>query len=213
MSNNGRDRPPGSGGGSPDWVRARGHNVQPGARRGGGGGYSSGGGGGGGGGGAAFATATRFGSAGATMAAPWDVKPPSGRDFQFSGVLPTATAATTPAVIPGAFSIPTDNVGVVRSVVFLVNDLLQSSRVFFSLEANNAALEGWGSLLVLPRLAGSVGVSYGPQETYPFVDENQTVRVTVNVTDAGSYQVSSTVHGWFYPKELHEQYLASIGGL
>lgn len=206
MSNNGRDRPPG--GGSPEWVRGRGHNVPPGARGrfvGAGPPHASAP-------GLAPGSSPGFG-AGISVGAPWDVKPPSGKDFQFHGVISAATSGTTPAFVPGAFTIPADNVGVVRSVTFLVNDLLQTSRVFFSVTDNAAPIEGWSNILVLPRLANSVALIYGPEETYPAVEENREVRVRVAVTDAGTYQVAASLHGWFYPLELHEAYLSAAGRL
>jgi len=145
---------------------------------------------------------------------PTDVRPPSARDFSISGTLAGATLATTPAPIPGAaFTVPVGNVGVIRSVVFLVNGLLVTSQVSFTLTFNLAPVEGWTNIPVLPRAAASVATSYGPDETALPVPENNAIGVVVTVLDGGAYQVSALLHGWFYPKEIAQAFDAAYLGM
>lgn len=197
-----RDMPPGVG--VPPHVPGLGKDTRPGARSvprapgpTGAPGYPGGGGGGG------------AGLSGLSLPPPNSVKPPGGHDFQvFSTV--TAGPAVTPVAFTGArstFLIPTANVGVIRSVVFLVNGLLTTSNVLFSVLFNGGGVEGWNGIPVLPRLASSVSSSYGPEETFIEVPENTTVSLSVTVTDGVAYQVSALLHGWFYPTELANAFI------
>jgi len=144
------------------------------------------------------------------------VKPPGGHDFQLFGTLTGAAVATTPALVApattGTFLIPSANVGIIRSVVFLVNNILTTSSVLFSILYNRGGVEGWNQVPVLPRLASSVGSAYGPDETFLEVPENTAITVEIRVTDAAAYQVSMLAHGWFYPKEIHEAFTAGYPG-
>lgn len=142
------------------------------------------------------------------------VRPPSARDFSISGTLAGAAVGTTPAAIPGAvFVVPAGNVGVIRSVVFLVNNLLMTSQVSFTLTLNAAAVEGWANIPVLPRVAASVSTSFGPEETAIPVPESNAIAVSVRVLDGAVYQVSTIIHGWFYPKEIQAPFDAAYTGL
>jgi len=145
---------------------------------------------------------------------PTDVRPPSARDFTLSGTLAGAAVGTTPAVIPGAaFVVPVGNVGVIRSVVFLVNNLLLTSQVSFTLTFNAGAVEGWSNIPVAARVAASVSTSFGPEETALPVPENTAIAVVVTVLDGAVYQVSTIIHGWFYPKEIGAPFDAAYAGI
>lgn len=147
---------------------------------------------GGGGGGPSF-----------TLQAPTTERPPGARDFNTFGTLAGLTAASGLTVFPtAAFQIPAGNVGVVRSFLLLVNGLLVSSDVRFDLLYDTSPVDGWNRLTINPRAAASVEISWTPEETYIPVPEQATVGWRAQVLDAGTYQVSVAMHGWYYATAL-----------
>jgi hypothetical protein len=114
---------------------------------------------------------------------------------------------TTPAVIVGsAFTIPADNVGVIRSVVLNINGMLATSQLVWEFRFQGNPVEGWNALTMFPRAAGSVSIAYGPDETFIKVPLGATidVQLTVNPADGATYQAGITYHGWHYPKRLDD---------
>ncbi|MGE0161061.1 MAG: hypothetical protein AB7T31_16820 [Gemmatimonadales bacterium] len=151
----------------------------------------------GGGGGAGY------GAPNFTVGAPTVERPPLAQDFNLFGTLASRTAANTPALFTGArFQIPAGRVGVIRSLSILANSLLVTSDVRWAVLFNANAEPGWNALTINPRAAGSVEVSWTPEETFIPVPEGATIDFRVTVLDAGTYQVSVAAHGWHYPVEL-----------
>lgn len=141
-------------------------------------------------------------------------RPPLARDFNLSDTLASRTAANTPALFPNAqFQIPAGRVGVIRSISILANSLLVTSDIRWALLFNESAEPGWDRLTINPRAAGSVEVSWTPEETFIPVPEGSLIDWRVTVLDAGTYQVSISAHGWHYPVELDLAAASSwIGG-
>lgn len=140
---------------------------------------------------------------------PWGIRPPMAREITVNASGTGFTNANTPAVIAGsAFTIPADNVGVLRSLVLSVNTLLTTSLLAWVLRFAGNPVEGWANLTVFPRNAGSVSDAYGPEETYIFVPEGTTIDVQILVQpgDANTYQAGVAYHGWSYPKRLADQF-------
>lgn len=193
----GRDRPPGAGGpgvgeadGLPLDIASR---LRPPPKRGfSGGGYS-----------------IRIpGQAGAppiqfSVGLPSVVKPPGGVDFQLDGTAAGLTAASG-SVELASFQIPPGNVGAIRSLALLANGLLVSSDLRWTLLLDAVAVPGWNNLTINPRSAGSVELTYAPEETYIRAPEGALVSIRVRVLDAGTYQLSAAVHGWFFPSQLEQ---------
>lgn len=156
-----------------------------------GGGYTGGGGGG------------SYGPPQFTIGAPTVERPPLARDFNLFATLATRTSANTPALFPAAqFQIPAGRVGVIRAISILANSLLVTSDIRWALLFNESAEPGWDRLTINPRAAGSVEVSWTPEETFIPVPEGALIDWRVTVLDAGTYQVSIAAHGWHYPVEL-----------
>lgn len=142
-----------------------------------------------------------------TVPVPWLVRPPNAREINIGASGVGFTAANTPAVIVGSqFTTPPDNAGVLRSVVFSVNTLLVTSAITFSITFNGSPVEGWVNVPIFPRAAGSFSEAYGPDETFIFIPEQTGIEVSINVTDAGTYQAGCSYHGWSYPKRLADQF-------
>jgi len=135
-------------------------------------------------------------------------KPPFASDYNLFGTLAARTSANTPAEI-AAFQIPPNTVGVIRSISILANALLITSDIVWILKYNDVAVTGWNELTISPRAAGSVEVSWVPEETFIFVPEGSRISFDVLVRDAGTYQLSVTAHGWFYSSALAAQALAA----
>lgn len=147
-----------------------------------------------------------------SVQAPWSVKPPTATDFQIQATITGATNLNTPAAFANAFTIPQGNVGVVRSFVPLINALVITSDIRWTLREDSAAVPGWDEITINPRNAASVELSYGPDETYPILQEGATVDVLLTVVDGGGpYQASITVHGWYYSAELHNAAMSAYG--
>ncbi|MGE0347375.1 MAG: hypothetical protein AB7N73_15015 [Gemmatimonadales bacterium] len=139
-----------------------------------------------------------------TVGSPLVERPPTARDFNLFGTLAARDSANTPALFPTAtFTLPSGNVGVIRSISILANNLLVTSDVVWTLLFNEAPVFGWNRLTINPRAAGSVEVSWTPEETYIPVPENARIDFSVRVNDGGTYQVSVAVHGWMYATALH----------
>ncbi len=140
-----------------------------------------------------------------TVGLPTVHRPPNAVDFNLFGTLVGRTAANTPALFPTAQQIiPSGNVAVIRAVSILANGLLITSDIRWDLLYNESAVPGWVDLTINPRAAGSVEVSWTPEETFIPVTENATIDWRVRVIDAGTYQVSVGYHGWYYPLSLWE---------
>jgi hypothetical protein len=136
---------------------------------------------------------------------PWSIRPPSAREINVDASGTGYTNANTPATIAGsAFTIPPDNVGILRSVVLSVNTMLTTSALTWTLRFNGVPVDGWSQLTIFPRNAGSVSIAFGPTETFIPVPEGTTIDVQIGVgaADANTYQAGVTYHGWSYPKRL-----------
>lgn len=138
---------------------------------------------------------------------PTEARPPQATDFQIAGTLAGRTAAnTTPgaagALFPSSFQLPANQVGVLKSISLLANGLLVTSNIRWRLRFNGGLVAGWSDLTINPRAAGSVELSFTPEETSIPVPEGALVDFVVQVLDAGTYQVSVQAHGWYYSTSL-----------
>lgn len=129
-------------------------------------------------------------------------RPPQASDFFSTSVLAGLTNANTPVAFPDTVQIPPNNVAVIRSVSILANNLLITSDIRWTLFYNGVSVPGWNALSIAPRAAGSIEVSFTPEETFVPVPEGAVISWGVTVVDAGTYQVSVTTHGWFYPSTI-----------
>ncbi len=140
---------------------------------------------------------------------PWNVRPPGAREINRDANGVGINAANSPFALPGAsFVLPTNHVGVIRSVVLSVNNMVAASQLSWTFIINRVAIEGWNGLTIFPRAAGSVSVAYGPEETFIFLPEQSTVTVQITVAagDALTYQGGVSYHGWSYPKSLDDSF-------
>jgi hypothetical protein len=94
---------------------------------------------------------------------------------------------------------------VVRSIVFNINNMLATTVVNLALTLNQGVASGW-SYNVFPRAAASVALSFGPEETFIKVPDGSLIGFFVTLTDAGTYLIGGTFHGWHFSKSVAEEY-------
>lgn len=144
-----------------------------------------------------------------TIPPPSWIRPPQAAEINVNADGVGFNNATTPAPIPGAqFQVPVNNVGVIRSLVLSVNNMLATSQLLWQLLFDGRPVQGWSRLTIFPRAAGSVSVSYGPDETFIPVPDGAgiDVQVVVDPADGNTYQAGVSYHGWYYSKDLADAF-------
>lgn len=142
---------------------------------------------------------------------PTQDRPTAARDFQLFSTLTGLDLAAGPTPFPDTVQLPGDQVGVIRSISILANSLLVTSDILYTLRFNQTPVAGWNRLTINPRAAGSVEVSWPPQETAIPVPAGAKIDVVARVLDGGTYQVSVALHGWWYSIRLAAE-AARAGG-
>lgn len=150
------------------------------------------------------ALAKREGAGILTVPPPSATRPPQAIDWLAQGFLDARTAGNTPAELPGAFTLPTGNAGVVRSIQLSVADLLATSLLTWRLLYDGAPVPGWSDLSIFPSAAARAELVFPPGETQIPVPSGARVSVQVAVADAGSYRMGAAVHGWHYSRRVEE---------
>ena len=129
--------------------------------------------------------------------------PPTAQDFVASANVSVGPGPVTVNI--ASFTIPRGSVGVIRSINFNINSMLVTTVVAFALMLNQGVAPGW-SVNVFPRVAASVSISFGPEETFIKVPDGSLVDLRITLTDAGTYLIGSTFHGWHFSKSVAEEY-------
>lgn len=129
--------------------------------------------------------------------------PPTAQDFSASANQSVGPGPTT--VVIATFVIPRGSIGVIRSIVFNINNMLATTIVSLAFTINEAPAPGW-SYNIFPRAAASVAVSFGPEETFIKIPDGSLCGFQVTVTDAGTYLVGGTFHGWHFSKSVAQEY-------
>jgi hypothetical protein len=129
--------------------------------------------------------------------------PPTAQDFSASASQSVGPGPVTATI--ATFTIPRGSIGVVRSIVFNINNMLATTVVNLALTLNQGVASGW-SYNVFPRAAASVALSFGPEETFIKVPDGSLVGFFVTLTDAGTYLIGGTFHGWHFSKSVAEEY-------
>ena len=132
--------------------------------------------------------------------------PPGAQDFQRTGRSTVNGPGTTTILGNTTFRLPRGSVGYIRSLTFDVNALSVTTDIEFSLLFNGAPVPGWTNLALFPRAASSASLAYGPEETYIWVPDGQTVSLEVTVIDGASYLIGGQYHGWHFSKSIAAEY-------
>jgi len=137
------------------------------------------------------------------------VKPPQGIDFTPSGSIAGATSGTTPAVVGlCTLDVPLGSVAMLRSFVLQVVGLLPTSAISFSVRDNGEPVSGMAQLAVPAANLAVYSTSWGPDEVFIRVGPGHVLSIwcTVAAADGGTYSVFASMHGWFVPLELVQQF-------
>lgn len=133
---------------------------------------------------------------------PPEIYPPKeAQSFNVVGTAALGPGPTALTLIAGPLVLPTNMVGVVREITLVVNNLLTTSLVTFSLRFNQGPVPGFDNLFIAPRAAASVSVSYPPESVLQRVGDGTTIDIAAVVADGGTYQMTATFRGWWYPKD------------
>ena len=108
-------------------------------------------------------------------------------------------------MVGATFQIPSQNVAVIRELNFNVNNMLITSDITFRVLFNEGPVEGY-TFKIFPRAAASISVAFPAESTVLHVPEATRVSLTVQVADAGVYQVGCSWRGWFYSKDIHNRF-------
>ena len=140
--------------------------------------------------------------AGLNISSPYEVRPPQGTDFLTRGYQ-AGVAAGAAVVLPGSqYQIPDGEVGVIRSISLVINNLLLTSNIIFRIRADGSPLSGWGALQPIPGAVAYWATVYGPEETFIRLPDRATVDVEVQVFDAAVYDLGAALKGWHFSKGL-----------
>lgn len=131
------------------------------------------------------------------IAFPPDYFPVEGAtDFQLNGF--AAGLVPGPETILDTFNLPPNDRGVIRSLVFGVNDYTAVGQVRFRVLIAGAAPAGWGNIIIPPQAAAFCAFSYGPDETRIWVPPGKQVQIGVTVLAGGPFGASGVLHGWHW---------------
>jgi len=134
------------------------------------------------------------------------LRPVEAQDFSRTGTVVGLTAAAGATVLAGSvFDTPVDSVAWIRSVGVLINGMATTTDVRWAVRQNGVPVQGWDDIRIMPRNAGSVGLSFLPEETFIEVPASRAIDIVVQVFDGGSYQLSGQYHGWWYSTSVERR--------
>jgi hypothetical protein len=123
---------------------------------------------------------------------------------EFNPTVSKATVAAETADIGLVVQLPERNIGIIRSVVLDITDMLTTTVVSWTLQINGAPVGGYNNLSIFPRVAPFVGNSL---DTFIRVPQGAKITATYTNTDGGSYVVGISISGWFWPQDAGTQWL------
>lgn len=142
------------------------------------------------------------------VALPPNNSPPYGfRSFNVSNNQVIGPGPVT-TVLTNTFRLPQGSVGVIRGLIFLVNNLLLTSQINFAVQINSGSVEGYDNY-VMPQAGMAVYVD-NPDNAYIDVPDNAIISVAVTVTDAVAYAIYAQVRGWYYSKSVADKWARMI---
>lgn len=134
-------------------------------------------------------------------------RPSGATDFYAS--TPAAGVSVDTAASPAelaSFTLPTGQVGALRSVSFSVNNLTTASRIRWSMLFNDTPVAGWADRRVFPRAATSFTDFNGGDLVQILIPEGTTVRFVASVDDVGTYTIGLEFFGWHYDLAIQRAY-------
>lgn len=131
---------------------------------------------------------------------PAELYPPAGSTGVFLTDSEPSIGANTTVVFPGmAFAPPPGMVAVIDSLSVLVDGIVITTNVQFSLAVNGALVPGFSQIALLPRNGATfAGLVLGPFLRIPVPLGGKLAAQALNV-DGGAYTLGMQARGWFWP--------------
>ncbi len=129
--------------------------------------------------------------------------PPTNATPLFGTDLQPSVNAGTVTLLPGCtLQVPDNNVGVIASITVLLDQIVITSNVVWSILVNGITPPGYNQLRVIPRSgAAAVGVQFVPTrlELPPLA----IVTVQAQNIDGGAYNLGAQLYGWYWPAQRY----------
>lgn len=135
---------------------------------------------------------------------PTFAKPPGAPTLRVQGRANAATVADGEQQLD-FFQLQGGELGVLRIVNVAVVGLLNTSEILFRIKVGGQTVEGW----VIEPFAAPVAVfqqEFPPESTTIELPEGVKVALTVEVMDAGTYDLDMMAQGWRYGREVRDDY-------
>lgn len=122
---------------------------------------------------------------------------PDAHEFNIEGHVATAAVINNANITGATFTVPDNNLAVIRGVTFYVTNMLTTTNILFSLLINDGAPSGYGGVTIFPRVAPFVGNGF---ESMIRFQGAAVIRCVFSNVDGGTYVVGASFSGWFWPE-------------
>lgn len=131
---------------------------------------------------------------------PAELYPPAASTGMFLTDSEPTIGVNQVVLFPGmAFAPPSGMVAVIDSLSILVDGIVITTNVQFSIAVNGALVPGFSQLALLPRTGATfAGLTLGPFLRIPIPLGGKLTAQAVNV-DGGAYNLGMQARGWFWP--------------
>lgn len=124
--------------------------------------------------------------------------------FTVQGQFTTVAAQSNVAIPNCTIQIPPGNLARLESITFVVDNLLLSSQITFTVRQNNAPITGFSNVGVIP---GVVAQKIDNYSVFYRVPLGALLSVVFTNTDGGSYLVGAALSGWYWPETTGQLYM------
>lgn len=129
---------------------------------------------------------------------PWYVSQSSGAvNWSAQALSFTAAANTTTAIPLFTFTVPTDNLAVVKVIMLTVQSPTAAMDVRWTLLKNNAPIQGWTALIVPSLAQAAILISYSDVDVKMSQNETLTAQIVNATAGAATFVCSLQAQGWF----------------
>ena len=118
----------------------------------------------------------------------------------------TGVTSVTGFVTLASFTLPANDIGWIREITIVVNDMLISTDVRFTVRIDGGPVPGFSALRLTPRAAASVSGTFTGETMRIDVPDGGQIVLGAQVFDAGTYQLGASFRGWHMAKKVAERY-------
>ncbi len=131
--------------------------------------------------------------------------PQEGKNFFEQGSQAGVTLATG-LITLASFQVPSNSIAFVREISLVVNNMLTTTNIRFTLRQNGGGIAGYTNMVLTPRSALSVSATLPAENTVIFINDGALIELVAQVIDGGTYQIGGTFRGWHIPKRTADLY-------